>query len=219
MVKPGSRPHTGAMIRSVMFDFGGVITSSPFEAFARYEESTGLPPGLIRTVNSTDPDTNAWAQLERGELDVDGFAEAFEVEARELGYQVDGRAVLALLGGRVRPEMVEAVRRCSEHFATACLTNNFSHDDASGRPEVIEILGLFDLVLESRVVGVRKPELRFYEMACEGLRVRPEESVYLDDLGVNLKPARSMGMRTSKVTDPAEALRQLSAVTGLVLDT
>ena len=200
-----------------MFDFGGVITSSPFDAFDRYEREQGLPSGFIRTVNSTNPDTNAWANLERGAVDIGSFAEAFEAEARELGHKVDGRVVLALLGGDVRPAMVEAVRRCSARFGTACLTNNFGAGDTPTAPEVVAILALFDVVLESRTLGVRKPEPLFYELACEAVGVRPDEVVYLDDLGVNLKPARAMGMHTIKVTDPTEALAELSAVTGLAL--
>ncbi len=204
------------VIRSVMFDFGGVITSSPFEAFARYEDEAGLPPGFIRLVNSTDPDTNAWSHLERGDLDMDGFAAAFEAEARGLGHRVDGRRVLGLLGGEIRPAMVEAVRRCTEEFETACVTNNFSMENAAMPPEVLAIFDLFDVVVESRVVGVRKPEPRIYELACEMVGVAPDEVVYLDDLGINLKPARAMGMTTIKVTDPDQALRELSVATGLV---
>jgi putative hydrolase of the HAD superfamily len=204
-------------IRSVMFDFGGVITSSPFEAFARYEQEAGLPDGFLRLVNSTDPDTNAWSRLERGQLDVDGFAAAFEAEALRLGHRVNGRDVLGLLGGDIRPAMVEAVRRCTERFETACVTNNFSPDDAPMPAEVLAIFDLFDVVVESRVVGVRKPEPRFYQLACEMVGVAPDEVVYLDDLGINLKPAREMGMTTIKVTDPAVALRELSAATGLEL--
>jgi putative hydrolase of the HAD superfamily len=205
------------MIRSVMFDFGGVLTSSPFTAFERYELEQGLPAGILRTINATDPDTNAWARFERGQLDVDGFADAFEAEALVLGHRVDSRAVLGLLRGDLRPEMVEAVRRCGERFATACLTNNFSADDLPTPPEVQAVYDLFDLVMESKTVGIRKPEPRFYQLACEALAVTPDEVVYLDDLGVNLKPARAMGMHTIKVTDPALALSELSALTGLTL--
>jgi putative hydrolase of the HAD superfamily len=199
-----------------MFDFGGVITSSPFEAFARYEREQGLPDGFIRLVNSTDPDTNAWSHLERGRLDVAGFARAFEHEARRLGHRVDGRHVLGTLSGDIRPAMVDAVRQCGAHFTTACVTNNFAREGEGMPPEVLAIFELFDVVVESSVVGVRKPEPRFYEMACELVGVAPEEVVYLDDLGINLKPARSMGMHTIKVTDPDRALAELSEATGLV---
>ncbi len=205
------------VIRSVMFDFGGVITSSPFEAFARYERENGLPDGFIRLVNSTDPDTNAWSHLERGQLDVAGFAATFEEEARRLGHRVDGRAVLGMLSGDIRPAMVEAVRRCGEHFTTACVTNNFAMEDVATPREVLAIFELFDVVVESRVVGIRKPEPRFYELACELANVAPHEVVYLDDLGINLKPARAMGMHTIKVTDPDQALHELWRATGLRL--
>jgi putative hydrolase of the HAD superfamily len=198
-----------------MFDFGGVITSSPFEAFTRYEREAGLPGGFIRLVNSTDPDGNAWSRLERGQLDVDGFAAAFETEALRLGHRVDGRAVLGLLGGDIRPAMVEAVRHCTGQFVTACVTNNFTLEDAPLPAEVSAVFELFDVVVESRVAGIRKPDPRIYELACQTAGVRPDEVVYLDDLGINLKPARAMGMTTIKVSDPGDALRELSAATGL----
>ena len=113
--------------------------------------------------------------------------------------------------------MVDAVRRCTERFTTACVTNNFTVGDGSTPPEVAAIYELFDVVVESRGVGVRKPEPRFYELACEAAGVRPDEVVYLDDLGINLKPARAMGMITIKVEDPGAALAELAEVTGLVL--
>ena len=207
------------MIRAVLFDFGGVITTSPFEAFDRFERREGLPVGFLRRVNATDPDGNAWARLERGELGIDDFSEVFAAESADLGHRVDGRDVLGLLQGDVRPAMVEAVRRCSEAFATACLTNNFGTEDLPIRPELAEILELFDLVLESRVLGIRKPDPAFYALACQRLDVAPDEAVYLDDLGINLKPARAMGMQTIKVTSWEEALSELSAVTGLPFGT
>ena len=215
------------MIRAALFDFGGVILSSPFEAFARYERENQLPEGLIRRLNATNPDANAWARLERSEVDLGQFAELFEEEAREAGHEVDGSAVLALLGGAVRPEMVEALRRCSERLVTGLLTNNFvsidrSHggavEDPTGRAAAIaEIMGLFDAVIESSKVGVRKPDPRFYEIACETLGIEPAEAVFLDDLGVNLKPARAMGMTTIKVEDPAAAIAELEQVVGFPL--
>jgi putative hydrolase of the HAD superfamily len=206
------------LIHAVMFDFGGVISSSPFESFARLEAERGLPPGFIRTVNSTDPDDNAWAQLERGEVDVDTFGALWSTEARALGHDVDGRQVLEMLAGEIRPQMVAAIRTCSSSYKTACLTNNFSRAEAVVSEEVAAIYALFDAVLESRVLGVRKPDPRFYELACERLGVSPEECVFLDDLGVNLKPARALGMHTIKVSDPEQALDELGRVVGLALN-
>jgi putative hydrolase of the HAD superfamily len=205
-------------IRAVLFDFGGVISSSPFDAFSRLEEEQGLPLGFIRMVNATNPDDNAWAKLERSEIDLDTFAALWSEEARALGHDLDGRAVLERLSGQIRPEMVAAIRTCRATYKTACLTNNFGSAEAAVSAEVAGVYELFDAVLESRTLGVRKPDPRFYEMACSALDVGPQECVFLDDLGVNLKPARGLGMHTIKVTEPDVALRELAEVLQLRFD-
>jgi putative hydrolase of the HAD superfamily len=205
------------VIRAVLFDFGGVISSSPFEAFAHLEVERGLPADFIRTVNATNPDTNAWARLERGEVDLETFGSLWSDEARALGHELDGRLVLERLAGEIRPQMVNAIRSCKTKYKTACLTNNFTRAEAILSEEVAEVYSLFDAVLESRVLGVRKPDPHFYELACEELNVEPGECVFLDDLGVNLKPARELGMQTIKVTDPDVALTELGELTGLSL--
>jgi putative hydrolase of the HAD superfamily len=204
-------------VAAVLFDFGGVLSSSPFDAFARYEAERGLPAGLLRRVNATNPDANAWAMLERSEIDVDEFGRRFSEEALALGHAVDGAEVLGLLAGDLRPAMVEAVRRCHERLRTALLTNNVVGAFADADDAFRSVLPLFDVVLESSKVGVRKPDPRFYEMACEALGVVPQDAVFLDDLGVNLKPARAMGMTTIKVDDPARAIAELEAVVGFPL--
>jgi putative hydrolase of the HAD superfamily len=207
------------MVAAVLFDFGGVILSSPFDAFRAYEERAGLPRDLIRRINATSPDDNAWARLERSELDLEQFVAAFEVEAEELGHRVDGAAVLECLRGELRPRMVDAVRACGERFSTALLTNNFltGTPDWSSGGSFHDLLGLFDVVVESSQVGVRKPERRFYEIALAQLGVDAAEAIFLDDLGINLKPAREMGMTTIKVVDPDVAIDELAALTGLEL--
>jgi putative hydrolase of the HAD superfamily len=205
-----------AVIRAVFFDFGGVLSTSPFDAFASYEERSGLPPGFIRTVNSTNADDNAWAHLERGDVTLEEFVERFEREAEGFGRRVDGREVLSCLSGEMRPQMVEAVRRCREQLTTGLLTNNFVTAESSLDTHV-DVLALFDIVVESARTGVRKPEPRFYEIACELAGVEPAEVVFLDDLGINLKPAAAMGMTTIKVTDPDVALGELEAVVGFAL--
>jgi putative hydrolase of the HAD superfamily len=210
------------VIRAVLFDFGGVILTSPFEAFSRYEHARGLPDGFLRGLNATNPHTNAWAQLERNEVSFDEFCRLYEGEAAEQGHQIDAKETMALLAGEIRPEMVTALRRCKESaLKTACVTNNWvSFEDfpdearAGGRDAVLE---LFDAIIESSKVGIRKPEPRFYELACEALDITPSEAVFLDDLGINLKPARAMGMTTIKVEDPAAAIAELEAVLGLSL--
>lgn len=203
-------------IRAILWDFGGVITESPFDAFARHERETGLPDGFLRGLNTRNPDSNAWARFERSEVDLDAFCTLFEAEALEAGQKIDGRAVVALLAGAVRPEMVAALRSLRERYRIACLTNNVR--SAARPPEqaraVAEAMGLFHAVIESSKVGHRKPEARFYEIACETVGVEPDEAVFLDDLGINLKQARAMGMRTIKVTSAAQALADLEAVLG-----
>ncbi|WP_436795389.1 HAD-IA family hydrolase [Actinospongicola halichondriae] len=214
----GSRPITAAL-----FDFGGVILSSPFEAFADYERANGLPVDFIRGLNATNPDDNAWAKMERNEVTIPEFCARFEAEARAAGHTVDAAAILAGLRGTIRPQMVEALRRCGEHLKTACLTNNFvapSQDDDRARmdPESFDgVMDLFDVVVESSKAGCRKPDPRFYEIACEELGIDPGEAVFLDDLGINLKPAAAMGMTTIKVVDPDVAIAELEAVVGFPL--
>ena len=209
------------MIRAVLWDFGGVILSSPFEAFRHYEGQRGIPHDFIRTVNATDPDANAWARLERAELDHAEFDVAFAEESAALGHEVPGADVLALLAGEVRPEMVTALDKVqAAGYRTACLTNNVvSRNDEpdGGRPEVAAVMARFDVVVESSKIGVRKPEPLFYETACELLGVTPSECVFLDDLGINLKPAKAMGMTTIKVGDPGPAIAELSQVLGISL--
>jgi putative hydrolase of the HAD superfamily len=201
--------------RAVLFDFGGVILSSPFEAFARYEADRGLPADFIRTVNATNPDDNAWARLERAEIGLDEFDRAFADESAALGHRVPGADVLVLLAGELRPEMVEVVRRCSAEVKTALLTNNVA--GASAHRPYDEVLGLFDEIIESSVVGLRKPDPAFYELACDRLGIAPREAIFLDDLGINLKPARAMGMATIKVGDPATAIAELQALVPFAL--
>jgi putative hydrolase of the HAD superfamily len=199
----------------VLWDFGGVLTTSPFEAFAAYERDEGLPAGFIRRLNATNPDTNAWAQLERGDLPLDGFVARFEEEATAAGGTLDAHAVLSRLQGELRPSMVEALRRCHQRLKTGLLTNNFAAQDGSPRHQ--QLLELFDVVVESSQAGCRKPDPQFYRLACDRLAVEPSEAVFLDDLGVNLKPARQMGMWTVKVSDPEAALAELEEIVGFAL--
>jgi putative hydrolase of the HAD superfamily len=203
------------VIRATLWDFGGVILASPFDAFGSYEREHGLPAGFIRRLNTVKPDTNAWAHLERGDIPFNEFCDRFEAEARAAGGVLDARAVMGLLSGEVRPAMVEAVRRCHERLKTALLTNNFVAEDQG--PDHSAILAHFDVIVESSVAGFRKPDARFYRLACDQLGIEPSEAVFLDDLGINLKPAKAMGMRTIKVTDPDDALAELEAIVGFPL--
>jgi len=211
-------------IRAVLWDFGGVILSSPFEAFRSYEKESGLPEDFIRGLNARNPDENAWAKMERNEVSPAEFVTLFEAEARAAGHEIDGWRVLRSISGDIRPQMVEALRRCKAHFRVACITNNMKAGEGPGmarNPEkaaaVAEVMTLFEHVFESSKLGWRKPDPRIYSHACERLGVAPQTCIYLDDLGINLKPARALGMRTIKVGDPDTAIAELESLVGLKL--
>jgi putative hydrolase of the HAD superfamily len=203
------------VFEAIFFDFGGVIVSSPFEAFNQYELANGLPTDFIRRVNSVNSDTNAWALLERNEISPEEFDRIFADESHQLGHRVPGAVVLALIYGTERSEMVAALDVLkAEGFVLACLTNNVianRHSDERASA-VAPILRRFDHVIESSKVGVRKPERRFYEIACERAGVAPTSCVFLDDLGINLKTAKQMGMATIKVTSGPQALAELAVL-------
>ena len=209
------------MIEAVIWDFGGVLTTSPFEAFARFEQERGFPVDIIRRTNAANHLENAWAKFERAEIDVEAFDQLFADESRAFGAEVRGREVLPLLQGDLRPEMVEALKRIKAQCKTGCITNNLPANaigSTSGRSlYVAEVMTLFDHIIESAKIGLRKPDPRIYRMMIEALKVDPAKCVYLDDLGVNLKPAREMGMTTIKVVSAPQALAELEAATGMKL--
>ena len=212
-------------IQAVIWDFGGVLTSSPFDAFNRFEAEHGLPQDFIRSINATNPESNAWARFESSAVGLEEFDRLFEEESRDRGYPVPGRRVIEMLSGEVRPRMVEALRRCKAAFAVACITNNmktglgpsmagsFARQTETGR-----VMALFDLIVESSVEGIRKPDPRIYQLTCERLGVPPRACVFLDDLGINLKPARALGMHTIKVLSEDQAIADLQAAPGLSLN-
>ena len=209
------------MIEAVIWDFGGVLTTSPFEAFTRFEQERGFPVDIIRRTNAANHLENAWAKFERAEIDVEAFDKLFAEESRAFGAEVRGKEVLPLLQGDLRPEMVEALKRVKATCKTGCITNNLPANaigSTSGRSlYVAEVMALFDHIIESAKIGLRKPDPRIYAMMIETLKVDPTKCVYLDDLGVNLKPARDMGMTTIKVLNAQQAIVELEATTGLML--
>ena len=210
------------MLRAVLWDFGGVLTTSPFEAFNRYEQQHGLPRDFIRTINATNPETNAWAKFEASQVSIDEFDELFREESGAAGHPVGGKDVMDLLHGQIRPRMVEVLKVCKQQFQVACITNNMTLGEANQPDQALidaqlEVMNLFDIVIESSIEGVRKPNPRIYEIACNRLDVSPAQCVFLDDLGINLKPARALGMTTIKVTSEAQAISELGEATGLNL--
>ena len=213
------------MIRAVFWDFGGVITSSPFDAFNIYEEEHKLPKDLIRTVNSTNPDDNAWAKLEKNEINQEEFDSLFSTESKRMGYAIPGKEVLALLKGQIRPEMLKALRAIKDKLIQGCLTNNIqSMEDQKLEQENLAVSGahqnimeLFDFIFESSKENVRKPDPNFYKLACQRGGVNPNEVIFLDDLGINLKPAKALGMKTIKVVTADKALQELQDLLDFII--
>ena len=212
-------------LEAVIWDFGGVVTSSPFEAFNRYEADRGFPRDTIRRINAADPDSNAWALFERAEIDAAAFDTMFAEEAARIGHDIRGNEVLALLSGDIRPRMVAALDaiKAAGH-KVGCITNNVPAGKGAGMSTsekkaaaVADVMTRFDHIIESSKAGIRKPDPRIYTMMCEALSVAPERCIYLDDLGINCKPAAALGMRAIKVTGEEQALTDLSAMTGLTL--
>lgn len=211
---------------AVVFDFGGVVVDGPFDAFTALERRAGAPHGAVRAVNSRNPHANAWARIERGEIGLDTFVELFEQEARELGMTLPAREVLDVVvrssaaAHHARPAMLDLLRdiRASGR-SLALITNNI-------RPlsEAIDtgwVFDTFDVVVESCRCGMRKPEPEIYRRTLAALDVAPERAVMLDDLGINLKPARALGMTTVKVGDAGAAaaqVRDLLALAGSTAD-
>lgn len=208
---------------TIIFDFGGVITSSPFEAFNRLEDERGIPRDFVRRVNALERDGNAWARFERAEIDAATFDTIFAEEARALGHELRGDDVLAVLAGDVRPRMVAALDWLQANgYRIGCITNNVPAGRGAGMArtpekaaEVAAILTRFDCVIESSKVGIRKPDPAIYQMACDALHVVPAQCVYLDDLGINCKPAAELGMTAIKVTSGEQALADLEAALGI----
>jgi len=206
--------------RAVIFDLGGVVFPSPFEAFDAYDHGNALEKGTVRGLIRESSETGAWAHLERGELTMDEFLAALEAEARDAGFALDARRLMGLVGSSLgaRPEMTRAIENIrARGLRTAALTNNWVVEQRDSSPNGIHEGGLFDVVVESSVEGLRKPDPRIYELALARLDVLASETVFLDDLGINLKPARDMGMTTIKVINFADALAELGALLDLDL--
>ena len=209
---------------AILWDFGGVFTTSPFENFNLLEERCGAPRDFIRTLNSVNPTTNAWAQFESNQVSLEEFDELFAKESKLAGHEIRGKDVISMLSGDLRPKMVELLKLCKEQYKVACITNNVkagrgpgmsSDDDKASK--VSKVMELFDDVIESSVEGIRKPNPEIYKLACRRISVEPEKCLFIDDLGINLKPAKQLGMKTIKVLSEAQALKDICLITKINL--
>lgn len=202
-------------LRAVVFDLGGVVLGSPLHAIAEYERACGVSAGLVNRVVASTAPAGAWSRLERGEIALEGFYDAFEAECRAAGQHIDAREMMLRMAAAAepRPRMLAALSSLrARGLKTAALTNNW--DTGAELDEHADLRPLFDVFVESRVVGLRKPDPRIYQLACRELEIGPAEAVFLDDIGRNLKAARALGMTTLKVEDPATALAELGRILG-----
>ena len=198
--------------KAIIWDFGGVITSSPFEAFNKFELSNDLPKDIIRSINSENPNNNAWAKFERNDIGLDEFDELFSIESKKRGYEISGKNVVKLLSGEIRESMVDFLLLLKNNFKLGCITNNIQNDKnerINHLSDASKVMEIFDHIIESSKVGIRKPDPKIYYMSCDALGVDPTECIYLDDLGINLKPAKKIGMTTIKVIDPDDAIKEV----------
>jgi putative hydrolase of the HAD superfamily len=207
-------------LAGVLFDMGGVVMESPLAAIAHYERAQGLPSNAINRVVAAAGASGAWARLERGELTVATFCPAFEADCRAHGLTVDAAALMTAIAaaGRPRPAMLEAIRRLrARGLRVGALTNNWRREGPDDDVVPHALRAHFDAFVESRAVGLRKPDPAIYVLACRELGVEPARTAFLDDIGANLKPARALGMTTIKVDEPAAALRELGTLLDLDL--
>lgn len=205
-------------IKTIIFDFGGVITNSPIEGFKLLEEKHGYDKGIITNINMNNPDNNAWAKSERGEIDINTFLEEFEKEALSIGQKINAKEILQQLYGSLRKNMINKIKllSTSKKYKLICLTNVLKGVDIFTPKERVEavkdVMSYFDIIYESYKLNMRKPEIRIYQYILNEINIKPEETVFLDDLGMNLKPARQLGINTIKVINPKDAINELDQI-------
>ena len=205
--------------KAVIFDLGGVILTSPFPVFSHFERQHKLPDGAILSLIKQGGDRGAWAALERGDMDVDTFTRAFAAEARQAGIALDAAGLLHTLGEQVRIEQAmlntaKKIRR--QNLRVGVITNNWDPGNGYFKP-MQDFRHEFDLIVESWLIGVRKPHQAIFARALEGLGCAPEEVVFLDDIVSNLHQPRAMGMTTLLVKNPADTILELAGLLSMDL--
>jgi putative hydrolase of the HAD superfamily len=199
-------------LSAIIFDLGGVVLGSPLHAIAAYERELGVAAGFVNRVVVDTATDGAWSRLERGEISLEVFYPAFDRECLTAGERLSAREMMARISAasQPRPQMLCAIARLRQRaFKLAALTNNWVTEDPGKGTN--ELRPLFDVFIESSVVGLRKPDPRIYQHTCQALEIEPSQAVFLDDIGSNLKTARALGITTIKVEDPDTALAELAS--------
>jgi putative hydrolase of the HAD superfamily len=204
--------------RAAIFDIGGVLTHSPVTRIQQYCLEQAIPDDVRYAIFA--PDDGPWSRFERSELTREQFAAEFDAHVTRCGTAARGTSFMEwfFVGFGERPEMVAVVKHLRGKVKLGSITNNVARDEpAQRRTSGIDLPSLFDVVVESAIEGIRKPDPRIYRLACERLGVEPTEAVFLDDLGSNLKGAKALGMHTIKVDATASAIDDLEAALGIPL--
>ena len=210
------------LVDAVVFDFGGVFTPSPFDAMVTLGDRLGIEPSaaMAHVFGPYDRDTDhPWHQAERGELDIQATRDAILAAALAEGLDIDLFDVFGMMagsGGEVRAEMVERTRRLRvEGYRTALITNNVAEFREHWRA-MLPLDELFDVVIDSSEVGMRKPDPRIFELALTQMGgIDPTRSVFLDDYPGNITAAEALGMHGVLVESAYDdAIRQLDAILG-----
>ncbi len=202
------------MIRAVVFDFAGVLTSSPFDGVLAYESELGYPPGslvhlMVGDYGEADGE-HPWHRLERGEIEASAFWLDLKERAAAAALPISLREFVSRFAGSftVRESYVDVARRLRPAYRTAVLTNNVREFAAVWR-DMIGVDDLFDAVVDSSDVGIRKPHPDVYLHTCAALEVDPWEAVFLDDSPPNVEGALAVGMAAIWVDDAEGALGEL----------
>lgn len=194
---------------AVIFDLGGVVLQSPLDVIASYESESRIPEGTINRHVAGQGDDGAWGRHEKGLIDFATFCDLFESELAAKGVVVDAAELMARIAAFAvsRPAVLAEIARLrTAGYKVAALTNSWETMPIEG------LEGSFDLVVESWREGVRKPDREIFATTLERLRVTPGQTLFIDDLGPNLKTARAMGMDTFKATDEESLVRFLRAL-------
>jgi putative hydrolase of the HAD superfamily len=197
----------------LLLDFGGVLTTDLFASFEAFCGKERLDPGRVRDIFRTDEDARRLLiDLETGKIDEDEFEPAF---ARMLEVQeADGLIERLMAGAKPDHRMMNAVRAAHDQGISTGLVSNSWGVKRYNR----ELLGeLFDGVVISGEVGIRKPAKEIYRLGAEAIGKPPEECVFVDDLDFNLTPARDLGMATVHHTGADETVPELERLLGVRL--
>ena len=204
---------------AVVFDFGGVIISPITEKIERLAERNGTD---VRTLLGVlmgpphDTEDHPWHRAERGELPVAAMQGLLDPWAAAAGVTLRGDEMAVMMDSsyRFNDQVVERIGRLHHQgYRTALLTNSV----VEFRPALDRDLigkGLFDVVIDSSEVGLRKPDPRIFTATTDRLGLAPDRILYLDDFVWNVEGARLAGWRVIHVTDPTAALVELDAVLG-----